>query len=212
MATIIACVSQKGGVGKSTITRLVARELAANGFKTLIADLDQKQMSSTEWVRRRNAAAQEPTIDAQPVARLDRAPVAAYEAVVIDGKPHSDADTKEAAKLADLVLLPTGDTLDDLKPTVLLAHELVKAGVVGQRIAFVLCRTKSSEARLATTRDYIAQAGYECLRGDLADRAGYADAQDSGRAVTETKHASLNQRADEVAQAIADKLAALQED
>lgn len=40
--TVIAVVSQKGGVGKSTIARLTARELAANGFNTLIADLDQK--------------------------------------------------------------------------------------------------------------------------------------------------------------------------
>lgn len=168
-------------------------------------------MSSTEWVRRRNEAKQGPVVHAQPFGKIDIKLFSPYEAVVIDGKPHSDADTKEAAKIADLVLLPSGDTLDDLKPQVLLAHELVKAGVPKKRIAFVLVRTKASEARIQAARDYIAEGGYVVLKGDLADRAGYADAQDTGRSVTETKHASLNQRADEVAQAIADKLGEAQE-
>src|SRR5215467_13387540 len=40
MAIIIGVVSQKGGVGKSTIARLVAREFAAQGWQVKIGDLD----------------------------------------------------------------------------------------------------------------------------------------------------------------------------
>ncbi len=39
MAIIIGAVSQKGGVGKSTIARLVAREFAAQDWAVKIADL-----------------------------------------------------------------------------------------------------------------------------------------------------------------------------
>jgi AAA domain len=38
MSTIIAFVSQKGGVGKSTLARALAREAAVAGLKTKIAD------------------------------------------------------------------------------------------------------------------------------------------------------------------------------
>ena len=41
MATIIAFVSQKGGVGKSTLSRALAREAAASGLKVKIADLEE---------------------------------------------------------------------------------------------------------------------------------------------------------------------------
>jgi len=40
MALVIAVVSQKGGVGKSTCARLIAREYAQAGWNVKIADLD----------------------------------------------------------------------------------------------------------------------------------------------------------------------------
>ena len=49
MSTIIAFVSQKGGVGKSTLARALAREAAAAGLKTKIADLDTQQGTSVDW-------------------------------------------------------------------------------------------------------------------------------------------------------------------
>ncbi|HAK9808823.1 TPA: AAA family ATPase [Escherichia coli] len=40
MAAIVAFVSQKGGVGKSTLARALAREAAAGGLRVKVADLD----------------------------------------------------------------------------------------------------------------------------------------------------------------------------
>jgi AAA domain len=51
MVTIIAFVSQKGGVGKSTLSRAVAREAAHAGLRTKIADLDTQQGTSIDWNR-----------------------------------------------------------------------------------------------------------------------------------------------------------------
>ena len=49
MAALVGLVSQKGGVGKSTLARLVAREYAAAGWQVKIADLDISQGTSTDW-------------------------------------------------------------------------------------------------------------------------------------------------------------------
>ena len=51
MSTIIAFVSQKGGVGKSTLARALAREATVGGIKAKIADLDTQQGTSVDWHR-----------------------------------------------------------------------------------------------------------------------------------------------------------------
>lgn len=51
MAIILGVVSQKGGVGKSTIARLIARELASQDWQVKIADLDISQATSYHCAR-----------------------------------------------------------------------------------------------------------------------------------------------------------------
>jgi chromosome partitioning protein len=53
MALFIGMVSQKGGVGKSTLARLLAREYANAGWNVKIADLDVSQGTSFSWQARR---------------------------------------------------------------------------------------------------------------------------------------------------------------
>ena len=45
---IIAFISQKGGVGKSTLARLLAVETTKKKIKTLLADCDHQQKTSFE--------------------------------------------------------------------------------------------------------------------------------------------------------------------
>jgi chromosome partitioning protein len=106
------------------------------------------------------------------------------------------------AKAADVVLLPTGLSNDDLRPQVLLAHELVKAGVDTQKLFFVLWRVGDSDAEIQDARDYISKAGYLVLDGEVPDRTLYRRASDRGKAFTETTSATLNKRADTVVQSI----------
>ena len=67
---IIGVVSQKGGVGKSTLCQLIAREAAALGRQAKILDFDVKQLTSTDWVRERLERDIEPAIEIDP--RHDR--------------------------------------------------------------------------------------------------------------------------------------------
>ena len=45
---IIACLSQKGGGGKSTLARCLATELTKQKLNTLLVDLDIQQKTSQE--------------------------------------------------------------------------------------------------------------------------------------------------------------------
>ena len=65
MASVIAFVSQKGGVGKSTLSRALAREAAAGGLKTKVADLDTQQGTSVDWHRTRMDAGIEPVVSVE---------------------------------------------------------------------------------------------------------------------------------------------------
>ena len=50
---IISFISQKGGVGKSTLTRALAREAAAGEMSVKVADLDTDQATVVDWHRLR---------------------------------------------------------------------------------------------------------------------------------------------------------------
>jgi chromosome partitioning protein len=209
MATLIGLVSQKGGVGKSTLARLVAREYASAGWQVKIADLDISQGTSTDWKQRRERAGVKPEIAVEPFGTVGQALKVAqmYDLLVFDGPPHSMAGTLEIANASDAVILPTGLSLDDLKPSVLLAHELIQNGIPGDKVAFVLCRVGDRENEIAEARAYVVKAGYRLLDGDLPERTGYRRASDQGRAASETTHPSLRERAERLAQSVIDFVA-----
>jgi chromosome partitioning protein len=208
MAGLIGLVSQKGGVGKSTLARLIAREYAAAGWQVKIADLDISQGTSTDWKQRRERAGVKPEIAVEPFGTVAQALKVAqlYDLVVFDGQPHSMSGTLEIATVSDAVILPTGLSLDDLKPSILLAHELIQNRVPPDRIVFALCRVGDRENEIAEARAYIARAGYRVLDGELPERTGYRRASDQGRAPSETIHPSLRERAEKFAQSAIDFL------
>jgi chromosome partitioning protein len=203
---VVGAVSQKGGVGKSAIARLIAREYAASGWAVRVADFDVKQMTTTEWAARRLAAGLEPVVEVQTYASVDKAVKGASSSdmLVIDGRGFADRLTQDIAKASHKILLPTGLALDDLRPSVRLAHELAEAGFNARKLAFVLCRAGDSEKEIAAAKGYIEQAGYRCLAAAWPERTGFRDAHDQGKAGTEALHSSLRAKAEAVAKAMVD--------
>lgn len=207
MALVIGVVAQKGGVGKSTIARLVAREYAANRWAVKIADMDLNQGTSTRWNQRRLQNGVQPEISVEQFRAVGAAIKAGdrFDLVVFDGAPHASKQTLEIALSSALVVLPTGIALDDLEPTVRLAQEL-KDHIPARRIGIALCRVGDSEAELAEAKQYLQVTKYFCLSGFLPERTGYRRASDLGRAATETAFPTLNRKADELIQAIVNRI------
>ncbi len=204
MGYIISLLSQKGGVGKSTLSQLIATEFARmdsddqgnGGWSVKIADLDIGQATSLHWVKRRQERNVKPEVRAETY-RIDKALKDAeqFEVMVIDGAPSADIDTKKAAKASDLIVLPSGLSEADMRATVNLAHELKAAGIDMNRVVIVLMRTGKSEFEERLSRDYFTKAGYPPIEGCLSEQTGYRYAMDNGHAVSETKIKSLNAKA-----------------
>lgn len=205
MATIIAFVSQKGGVGKSTLARALAREAADGGLKTKIADLDTQQGTSIDWHRTRLHAGIKPDVAAEAFASAEQALKAAdhYDLLIIDGPARTSRGTLDIARLADLVVQPTGASVDDLRPAVREFHALVQAGIPKGKLTFALNRIGTA-AEEVEARAYVTEAGYAALDGCLLERPAYRKAQNTGHAITETSYAGLNAKADALIQALID--------
>jgi chromosome partitioning protein len=204
---IIGVVSQKGGVGKSTLCQLIAREAAAQGKAAKILDFDVKQMTSTDWVRERLERDLEPAVEAEPAKNIGRAlkQNRDYEILVLDGAPGSPRRTASLVPECDLIILPTGASRADLVPTIALARRISQVSHEAEGPFFALCRVLTV-AEAAEARATIAAAGFTTLEGELIERPGYRQAQNLGRSVSETAFRSLNIRARKLARAILDRL------
>src|SRR5437870_4596296 len=62
---VVTVGGQKGGTGKSTVAQGIAVEAAKAGQLVLLADLDAKQATSSEWAKRRILAHIRPKIEAR---------------------------------------------------------------------------------------------------------------------------------------------------
>jgi chromosome partitioning protein len=207
MTQIVGFISQKGGVGKSTLARGLSREAAANGLKVKLADLDTQQGTSVDWYRRRLEHGATPIFSVESFKTASQAlrPSEQFDLLLLDGPARASAATLEIARAASLVVQPSGASIDDLRPAILVFHELVKAGIPKARLIFALCKI-GTDAEESDSRAYIDQAGFEILAGSLPERPSYRQAANVGLSITETRYPQLNRRADKLIQSMVDKL------
>jgi chromosome partitioning protein len=213
MTFIIGLVSQKGGVGKSTLARLVAREAAEGGLSVKIADLDTQQQTCTRWVARRLEQGILPEIEVQPtgnVARVVRDEAQRYDLYIFDGAPHASKQTLEVAKNCDLVIIPSSDSLEDREPAAVLANDLYASGIPSEKIAFALCLVGSSPKQIDDAKQYFAKLPYLLLEGEIPAKDSFKKTLAQGRALTESQFKHLSGQADQLAQNIIDAVAAAQ--
>jgi chromosome partitioning protein len=210
MPIVVAFVSQKGGVGKSTLARALASVAALGGLDVVVADLARQQQTLLQWQKARKAERASPNISVAAFESVHEAVAAAAQAdlLILDTPGHVNRSTLDVARVAHLIVQPTGASADDLHPTVLTFHELVAAGVPKARLVAALCRLLGEDEEEAA-RSYLAEAGYEALPGWIPESASYRFAQNRGRSLTETAEKSLNAHADALMEALLMKIAAL---
>jgi chromosome partitioning protein len=203
----IACLSQKGGVGKSTLARLMAQTYAKGSWRVKIADFNVKQKTSVDWAALRMSQQVIPEIAAEAYTDVTKAmKMLDIDLLVVDGKPDSDTQTHRIAQDSNLIVIPTGCSADDLVPQLRFAHELMMRGIPAEKLLFVLNKATDSPAAIADARTFIKNGGFETAETALPMKTGYMNAHNQGRCLAETEFASLNDRASCLAQEIVDRL------
>jgi chromosome partitioning protein len=128
----VAIAINKGGVGKTTLTKHLGTAATAAGLNVIILDMDSQQ-NATSWGKRRTQQQHEPL----PVVRfvtendlaeeLERARAAGCDLALIDTPPGRSAEAPAAVEAADFVLIPfwlESDAFDGLGKTAGLARRL----------------------------------------------------------------------------------------
>jgi chromosome partitioning protein len=203
---IVSVVSQKGGVGKSALARTIAAEFAKADWKVLLADLDHGQSTSARWAKKRelgNEKDVETRIFRQTsdVMKVENN----YDLVVIDGAPHASRGTLQAARSSTITVIPTGSSIDDLQPGIILGQELKEEIGSNSSIFFVLLKT-TSDHQASESRETITGVGFQVIKGSVPNKSGYIEALDQGLALTETKYKSLNSASRTVMQSIINEI------
>jgi len=205
---IISLVSQKGGVGKSAIARLLAVEFVRAGWSVKIADIDTMQGTSTKWKLRRDAAQLQPEIPVEKFATVDRAlrEASKFDLLIIDGPAHAEKGGLAMAKRSSIVLMPTCYGLDDLEAQIEAAYELEEHGIDPQRIWFIFSRTTGSANEEQTARDYLRRAKINVLDPVLSELPSIRQAHNGGKAASEVSFPVIRERAMALAVAVAEKV------
>ena len=104
---IVGVLSQKGGVGKTTLSLNLASHYAGEGKRVLLVDADP-QGSALAWSSARQLPPIFPVIGmAKPSLHRDLPEIAAdYDVTIIDGAPRVNDLGRAAILASDLVLIP----------------------------------------------------------------------------------------------------------
>ena len=181
---VVAVVAEKGGVGKTTLSLSLAVAAVKAGRRAAIIDTDP-QATASKWTDRRDAEFPwvVPTHAARLSVALDQARAQGVDFVVIDTPPHSGADATEAARRADVVLVPVEPHMFTLETVPKLADLLKLAG--NPPVLFVVNKAATQGREAQHAADFIRQQGYAVAPVVLHARAAHRHAGNVGQAAPE---------------------------
>lgn len=182
MKTILIA-AQKGGAGKTTLTRNLSVAATLDGRKTLCLDLDP-QGSLRGWWESREADAPA-MLDRDPAphalhATLDAAK-SQFDLCIIDTPPAAPEWLSEALKAADLVLIPVRPSPDDLR-----AVGATIAAVNAAKVPFAFTLSQTPRARITEEAARILAQHGRVAPVNIAQRVAYAETGATGQGVSET--------------------------
>ena len=175
---VLTIVSQKGGVGKTTLATALAAQSAARKKRTVLVDLDP-QASATFWadIRKRGDFASTALPAARLPATLQALRQERCDLVIVDTPPNARDIAFQAIEHADLVLIPTKAWVLDMMAmsrTIDLVKQYDKRAVV----ALTFARENRPETRDALAALHSLSSTVCPVR--IGDRVAYARAQSDG--------------------------------
>lgn len=197
--TIIAFISQKGGVGKSTLSQALAVEAKKQKINVLLADCDSQQGTSYEWSKIKGKIPCQVFKLVKDIWPLSKN----YDLIIVDGPARTSTGTLEIAKKADLLIQPTGASRADLVPAVKEFNALKKAGIPPKKLLFVLNHIGSlAEEEIA--QEYLKETSYSYLPIALLEKVSFRSIQNEGKAITQISYKTLRRKVKKLIESMLD--------
>ena len=197
---VISFLSQKGGVGKSSLASLLAFGLTTNPPEEItIVDADTAQSSLTRFFRRRKTV-----LNKGEKIKVVLGMNEEYESyiskeghTIFDMPGMASKKTLAIAKLSTHIFLPINATLMTVQPQVDLANEFFKRGISASKIAFVFTLSRDS-LNISNVTRYMKSALMDkvvLLTHTLPYQVAYEAASNMGKSFTEVGFKTLRENA-----------------
>jgi chromosome partitioning protein len=188
---ILSLVSQKGGVGKSTLAVSIAWELLARGNRVLIVDADPQATATVavEVAKEQGHPAPSVVSMGKEMYRDDQLPAIArsFDHVVIDTPGKLGEIQKAALMVADFALIPVGQSAADVWTLSSTVELLDQARTFHRNLqaAVVLTRRKPRTAIGKNARVPLEESGLRTLKGETTDRMAWQECIGAGLGVAQ---------------------------
>ena len=181
---IIAFANQKGGAGKTTGAAHAADWFTAQGKSVLLVDADGQQ-SSSAWMKELNL---EYKILIDPENLFEALPKFSeeYDVVIVDGPGSLSEVTKAILARCDLVLVPSRDSMIDLRSTGKIIQYIrhakeIRGGL--PKAAMYLNAVSKGTVLLREAQDALTDGFIPLLATHIFDRQCIKDAPGQGSSV-----------------------------
>jgi chromosome partitioning protein len=176
---IIALLAEKGGAGKSTIATNLAWALGKN-HNTLLVDADPQQ-TALDWSDLSEKGP--PTVKVGEGSVSDIPRIASdYEYVVLDGAPRLTDLTQQAARTANLVIVPVHPSAADIWSSEAIVDLCERFGT---QVAFCISRGIVGSTLTDSAREALETFDVPVLEG-TRQRVSYVRSLNSGSSVLES--------------------------
>jgi chromosome partitioning protein len=180
---VLSLVSQKGGVGKTTLATALAVAGHQDGKRIVLIDLDP-QASASFWKDTRKGDAF--AVTSAPASRLQHVLAAAKDAgadiAIVDTPPFAKDIAFEAAERADFILIPTRPAVLDVM-AMTRTIDLIRTFDRAAAVVLTFCPPAGKE--IDDTEAAVHALGADLCPVRVGARIAYSRAQQSGLAAQE---------------------------
>jgi chromosome partitioning protein len=189
---IISLVSQKGGVGKSTLAVSIAWELHSRGARVLLVDTDPQGTSRRAGEIASGRGLEGPTtiVLGKGLEHPHQLPRLApnFDHVVVDTPGHLSELTKPILQLSEVMLIPIGQSGADVwgnEDIITIARTARDTINPNLRAALVFVRTYPKTLLCKKARAALQRASLPLLGAETTDRVAWQEALMAGQGIAQ---------------------------